>query len=418
MDPVPTKPIFPRLASGPRKMEAEEVARNQRGRLHGAMVEAVARHGFWDTTLRELVSLAGVSKSTFYEHFEGKQDCFLSTFDEIVLDVGGRVDLAFDKPGELRTKLLAGFTTLLTVIAEEQAASALVTVESFTLGPVAVPYRERASERLEEALRRAFDESPSSYRASPLTVRGIVEGIRTCVYHHLRAGIGAQLPAAAEPIVEWTMCFDRPPGEKAQRGAAVARREPRRPQPRQDDEPQGKRERIVSAATRLGYEKGYEALSIPGISAAAGVSNQTFYEHFPGKQEAFLAGFDLLAEDALRVIAAATEGETERPEAVAAGLRALLDHAAGDELFARMAFFDLPMAGPAALDHADRVLGAFISFLGPTPPPDGKAVPAVILEAIGGGTWGVIQHEIAAGRRRQLPEIAPESAEFAIAPFD
>src|SRR4249919_1026617 len=107
MDSVPTKPIFPRLASGPRKMEAEEVARNQRGRLQGAMVEAVARHGFSDTTLRELVSLAVVSKSTFYEHFTGKQDCFLATFDEIVLDVGGRVDLAFDEPGDLRAKLLA-----------------------------------------------------------------------------------------------------------------------------------------------------------------------------------------------------------------------------------------------------------------------------------------------------------------------
>ena len=64
------------------------MARNQRGRLQGAMVEAVARHGFADTTLRELVSLAGVSKSTFYEHFESKQDCFLATFDDIVLEVG------------------------------------------------------------------------------------------------------------------------------------------------------------------------------------------------------------------------------------------------------------------------------------------------------------------------------------------
>src|SRR5262245_13620378 len=71
---APTKPIFPRLSSGPRKMEAEAVARHQRGRLEGAMVEAVARRGFGETTLRELVSLAGVSKATFYEHFKSKED--------------------------------------------------------------------------------------------------------------------------------------------------------------------------------------------------------------------------------------------------------------------------------------------------------------------------------------------------------
>ena len=43
--------------------------------------------GYADTTLRELVALAGVSKSTFYEHFESKQDCFLATFDDIVDEI-------------------------------------------------------------------------------------------------------------------------------------------------------------------------------------------------------------------------------------------------------------------------------------------------------------------------------------------
>ena len=48
------------------------------------MVEAVSRHGFAGTTLRELVALAGVSRTTFYEHFENKQDCFLQALDELV----------------------------------------------------------------------------------------------------------------------------------------------------------------------------------------------------------------------------------------------------------------------------------------------------------------------------------------------
>jgi hypothetical protein len=39
------------------------------------------------------------------------------------------------------------------------------------------------------------------------------------------------------------------------------------------------------------------------------------------------------------------------------------------------------------------------------------------MEAIGGGAWAVIQHEIAAGRRAGLPQRAPEIVEFAVAPF-
>ena len=135
------------------------MARNQRGRLQGAMVESVARHGFTETTLRELVSLAGVSKSTFYEHFENKQDCFLSTLDYIALEVARRADNAFDRPGDLRERMTAGVTTLLTVIAEEQAAASLVTVESLTLGAAAVPHRERAAAHFQELIRRVFEES-------------------------------------------------------------------------------------------------------------------------------------------------------------------------------------------------------------------------------------------------------------------
>ena len=101
--------------------------------------------------------------------------------------------------------------------------------------------------------------------------------------------------------------------------------------------------------------------------------------------------------------------EKEGPEAIGAGLRALLEHIAEDEMFARLAFFELTMAGPAALDQADRILGGFTSFFSADAGAGGRrqAVPPVILEAIGGGTWAVIQHEIAAGRRARAAAAGP-----------
>jgi AcrR family transcriptional regulator len=414
----PSQPIFPRLSSGPRKMEAEQVARNQRGRLQGAMVEAVARHGFHDTTLRELVGLAGVSKSTFYEHFENKQDCFLATLDYIALEVARRTDNAFDRPGDLRERMTAGVTTLLTVIAEEQGAASLVTVESLTLGAAAVPHRERSAAHFQELIRRVFEES-GSQAVTEMTVRGIIAGIRNTAYHHLREGRGAELPAAAPGIVEWILCFDRPAGEIARSAAQAATRPAKRPPaaPEPDPDLLDKRERIACAATEQAFERGYEALSIPGIASAAGVSNQTFYDNFPGKQEAFLAGFDRIAQETMEMVAAAAAAEKPGPEAVGAGLRALLERAAEDELFARLAFFELPMAGPAGLDRADRTLGGFASLFGPQAAPEDSEAPPVMLKAISGGTWAVVQHEIAEGRREQLPQVAPEVVEFALAAF-
>jgi AcrR family transcriptional regulator len=435
-------PIFPRLSSGPRKMEAEAVARHQRGRLEGAMVDAVARHGYWNTTLQELVTLARVSKATFYEHFDSKQDCFLRTFDDIVDEGARQVAEAFDRPGELGDRLLAGLTRLTSLAAEEEEAAYLATVESLALGAAAVPHRDRAALRFERLIRGSFDQSTTQAEVSDLTVRGIVAGLRNCVYRRLRTETVEELPEMAEPISRWVLGYSRPPGEAARRGAAAAA-SPTQPGPAADpdgdgapgwDEPPDsercreeldKRERILRAAARVGVEKGYEALSIPAISTAAAVSNQTFYDHFPGKREAFVAAFDALAANTLSVAGGAFAVEQERPgsgrpEAIGVGLRALLDHIASDRLFARMAFFELPTAGPGALDHADNVLGGFTAYLEAEPgaPGSSRPVPKVIGDAIVGGVWAVIQHEIHSGRLSELPLRAPQIAEFTMSPFD
>ena len=65
------------------------------------------------------------------------------------------------------------------------------------------------------------------------------------------------------------------------------------------------------------------------------------------------------------------------------------------------------------------MLDAFTAFLEPDLAPSGIEGPVsqVVLKAIGGGVWGVIQHEIAHGRSDSLPQMAPELTRIALAPF-
>src|SRR4029077_13806568 len=91
----PHEPLFPAVDRGLRGLPPERVARHPEVRLQAAMVEAVARFGYAGTTLRELVRLAGISKSTFYEHYDSKQDCFLATFETIITRVSERVAGAY-----------------------------------------------------------------------------------------------------------------------------------------------------------------------------------------------------------------------------------------------------------------------------------------------------------------------------------
>ena len=109
------------------------MARHQRGRLEGAMIEAVSRRGYADTTLQELVTLAGVSKATFYEHFESKQDCFLCAFDDIIDEIGRQVSAAFESQDSLELRLVAALERFTRMASEERAAAHLAAVESLTL---------------------------------------------------------------------------------------------------------------------------------------------------------------------------------------------------------------------------------------------------------------------------------------------
>lgn len=400
------------------------------------MVEAVARHGYAGTTLRELVALAGVSKSTFYDHFESKQDCFLTTFDEIVAQLSVRVGDAYRSGGDFRERLVRGLAAFMDLAVEEPAAASLAAVESLTLGAAGVEHRDRASHAFEALIQQSFDHSSAERQVSPLTVRAIVAGIRGVAYRRLRSGRHRELPGLVEDLADWALRHQEPDSEVTLCAVAAAERpteativdpdggdglpgweEP--PDSQTSRKTLTQRERIIRGAARVVVENGYAALSIPAISGAAGVSNQTFYEHFSSKRDAFLAAFEILGQEALVAGATAFAREGDRPEAIGAGLRALLEHIAGNELFAQLAFFELPTAGPVALDQADATLDSFVAFLKPgiAPSAIGGPLPAAIMEAIPTGIWAAIQHEIARGRAAGLPEVAPEITRMVLASF-
>ncbi len=396
------------------------------------MVEAVARHGYAGTTLRELVAIAGVSKSTFYDHFESKEECFLATFDEIMGELGKRVGEAYrGPPGDYRERLLTSLGLFMQVAAEQPAAAALAAVDSLTLGPAGVEHRERASRAYEVLITQSLEQSPTKREVPATTARAVVGGIRGVAYRRLREGEERKLPGLVEDLVDWALAYQEADSEATKRAIEAAGLPAPPPPPRPEDyidweEPPdskisrarlSQRERIVRGSAQVVVARGYGALSIPAISAAAGTSNQTFYENFKDKREAFLAAFELLAADALSVTAAAMAATGNRPEAIGVGVRAVLEHIGANKLFARLAFFELPTAGPPALDRADEMLDSFTSFLEPGAAPRGVAgqVTPTIREAVGSGIWAVLQYEISHGRVAELPRLAPEITRLGIA---
>jgi AcrR family transcriptional regulator len=70
-----------RLPRGRHGLPRDLVLENQRERLVAGIIEAVAEHGYNETTIAAITKAAGLSRKTFYEHFKGKEECFAAAYE-------------------------------------------------------------------------------------------------------------------------------------------------------------------------------------------------------------------------------------------------------------------------------------------------------------------------------------------------
>ena len=80
---------FERLKPGRHALSRDEVDDIQRARIVSAMVEVAADVGYLGAAVAPVVARAGISRRTFYELFEGREDCFLAAFDWAVEQAAG-----------------------------------------------------------------------------------------------------------------------------------------------------------------------------------------------------------------------------------------------------------------------------------------------------------------------------------------
>jgi AcrR family transcriptional regulator len=66
------------LPRGRGALPREQVIHIQRTRILDALVDALAERGYGETSVQDVVARAGVSRATFYKHFQSKQEAFLA----------------------------------------------------------------------------------------------------------------------------------------------------------------------------------------------------------------------------------------------------------------------------------------------------------------------------------------------------
>jgi AcrR family transcriptional regulator len=127
---------------------------------------------------------------------------------------------------------------------------------------------------------------------------------------------------------------------------------------------QARRRQLLEAALEVFVARGYHAAAMDEIAERAGVSKPVLYQHFPGKQELYLALLDESVEALIETVRAALRSTNDNRQRVAATFQAYFEFVAARSGTFRLVFESDFANEPAVrerLDHADRKCAEMIS---------------------------------------------------------
>lgn len=184
---------------------------------------------------------------------------------------------------------------------------------------------------------------------------------------------------------------------------------------------QDQRERILRATGDLVAKRGYHDVTVALIVKRSRVSFKTFYKHFDGKEECFLAMFDAemaRSRDRIEAALAAETGE-QWPTQVIAALRAFFGSILLDPLIARATIVEAPTVGPAIIQRYDGLTKALSPLLarGRQAAPGAEELPSTLEDTLAGGVlWSAYQRLID-GSVEDLSRLFPETVAFVLRPY-
>jgi len=164
------------------------VAELQKARLLTAMVQEVSERGAANVSVGHVVGRSGVSRRTFYEIFNDREDCFLAAFDEALHNAAAVVVPAYGTGGAWQTRVRAGLTALLGFLDRDRAAARLLIVESLGAGHQALERRRQVTVDLVGVLELGRIEGSAKLDPPALTAEAIVGGLLSVLHGRLVGG--------------------------------------------------------------------------------------------------------------------------------------------------------------------------------------------------------------------------------------
>jgi AcrR family transcriptional regulator len=152
-------------------------------RIIRGFAAAVAKKGYPATTIADIAAAASISQTTFYEHFEGKEDALKAALDSSGAQLLAAIMPAVRRADDWRIALRICFEEMCGFLASEPAFASLRTVDIYGAGPAAIASRDEIGRQvvgalLEPALKSGVNATDLMIEASAGAIYGVMfEGV-------------------------------------------------------------------------------------------------------------------------------------------------------------------------------------------------------------------------------------------------
>jgi AcrR family transcriptional regulator len=190
-----------RLPAGREALAEPLIAHSQRERILVAIADACATRGYGATTIADICERAGVSRATFYELFEDKEDCFNAAMEVSLADAMGRMVAVFSPDRPWATSVRKDAAALLDLLATRPAFARMALIEAPTAGKRASELYAAGKRVLQTLLDRAR-EDPVEEEAIPSSAsRAALAGAEALIVGQILAGNTSRLRELLPDVV-------------------------------------------------------------------------------------------------------------------------------------------------------------------------------------------------------------------------
>jgi AcrR family transcriptional regulator len=194
------------LPAGREKLPREVREEHQRDRVLAAAAEVFAKRGYPGTTVDHIVAAAKIGVGSFYSLFEGKEDCFLQVYGQIVAATRERIVAAIPAEAPWRQQACAALRALLDAIEADPLRARIALVEVQTAGSTALARYEETMDSVIPLLGKGRDDSPVADEMPQRLEEAIVGGLAWFLQQRVVMGefegAEAHLPDVLEIVVE------------------------------------------------------------------------------------------------------------------------------------------------------------------------------------------------------------------------